>query len=242
MTSVRVAMLAPMRPELAPLVKKIPLHRVEGDPAYSHIGTIGDVEVVAAITGIGTRPATEVAERVLSAVDIDHMMIVGIAGGVGPSVEIGDLAVPEVVTVEAGGPEYRATPLGITPHGTIITSDQFGYEPDEIQQFIKRGVIGVDMETASIAAVCAKHNTPWTAFRGISDRGDDDTVDKRVLELGGTDGSVNFPALIRYLLPAPWRIRHLANLARGTKLATNAAADAAIAACSNVKPKAASKA
>ena len=234
-----VAMLAPMRPELAPLKKKIPLERVDTDgAAFTHTGTVGDVKVVAAITGIGMQPARDVTERLLDAVSVDHVMVVGIAGGMGPTINIGDLVVPEVVYDEAGGPPYRATQLGeITPKGTIISSDQFGYTDDENTKMIGDGVLGLDMETGAVAGVCEKRGVPWTAFRGISDRGDDDTVDVEILKLAGPDGSGNFKALAWYLLRKPSKIKHLKNLAKGTNLATNAAADAAIAACRALEAK-----
>lgn len=234
-----VAMLAPMRPELAPLKKKIPLGRVDADgAAFTHTGTVGDVKVVAVITGIGMQPAREITERLLDAVSVDHLMVVGIAGGMGPSVAIGDLVVPEVVYQEAGGPAFRAAPLGdVAPKGTIISSDQFGYSDQENKKMIGEGVVGVDMETGAVAAVCQARAVPWTAFRGISDRGDDDTVDVEVLKLAGPDGSGDFKKVLWYLLRKPSRIKHLKNLQKGTNLATNAAADAAIKACAAVEAK-----
>jgi adenosylhomocysteine nucleosidase len=230
-SSVTVAMLAPMVPELMPLAKKIPLHRVEDDGgAYTHTGKVGDVNVVAAITGIGMKPARETAERLLDGVQVDHVMVVGIAGGMGPTVEIGDLVIPEVVIDEPTGKEVRPNQLGDrAPQGTIVTSDRFGYDAATNAKFIADGVVGVDMETSAIGLVCEAHRVPWTAFRGISDRGDDDTVDVDVLKLGGVDGSADFGALARYLLRKPWKVAHLARLAKGSKLATSVAADAACA-------------
>jgi nucleoside phosphorylase len=232
-----VAMLAPMVPELAPLKKKIPLQRTDdGNGAYSHTGQIGDVQVVAAITGIGTHPAKETTERLLDGVTVHHVMVVGVAGGMGPTVDVGDLVVPEVVIDEATGAEVRPSRLGDTrPRGTIVTSDRFGYDDETNARFIADGVVALDMETAAIGLVCQARGVPWTAYRGISDRGDDDTVDVEVLALAGADGSGDGKALAKYLLRRPWKIRYLKNLAKGTNLAVNAAADAAIAACATLR-------
>jgi adenosylhomocysteine nucleosidase len=220
-----------MRPELRPLVRKLSLRRDDARAGSPYSGRIGDVEVVATTTGIGTRAATEATERLLDAMDVDHLMVVGIAGGIGPTVAIGDLVVPELVVDRSTGSEYRPEPLGATPRGTIVTSDEFGYAPDQLGRFIDDGVVAVDMETASIGAVCVRRGCPWSAFRAISDRADDDTVDPEVLELAGPDGSGNMRAVARYLLRRPWRIVRLARLAQGSKLATEAAADAAVRAC-----------
>ena len=227
----RVAMMAPMKPELSPLVRKLGLERRHVDGLLVHEATLDGIDVVATITGIGTMRAIGATERMLDAFDVDHVVVVGIAGGVGPTVDIGDLVVPEVVLDGDGGQAYRPAPLGdVTPSGTIITSDQFGYEDDDLERFKRTGVVGLDMETASIASVCERRGTPWSAFRAISDRGDDDTVDKEVLEMAGPDGSGDVKGIVKYLVRKPWKIPHLARLAKGSKLATERAADAAIAA------------
>ncbi len=227
----RIALLAPMKPELAPLVRKLDLQPREHAGIRVHETTVDGIEVVATITGIGTAAAIRTTEQVLDAFLTDHVVIVGIAGGVGPTVAIGDLVIPEAVLDGDGGPTYRPTLLGEgTARGTIITSDQFGYEPADIARFIEMDVVGLDMETASIAAVCARRDTPWSAFRAISDRGDDKTVDPEVLEMAGADGGGDAKGIVKYLLRKPWKIPHLARLAKGSKLATERAADAAIAA------------
>jgi adenosylhomocysteine nucleosidase len=231
-----VAMLAPMVPELAPLKKKIPLRRTDaGSGAFTHEGRLGDVRVVAVVTGIGTQPAKETTERLLDGIPVDHVMVVGIAGGMGPSVAIGDLVLPEVVIDEATGRQVRPVTLGsATARGTIVTSDKFGYDDATNARLIADGCVAVDMETSAIGLVCKARGVPWSAYRGISDRGDDDTVDVEVLKLAGTDGTGDFKALAWYLVRKPWKIVHLARLGKGTQKAVNAAADAAIAACASV--------
>jgi nucleoside phosphorylase len=231
-----VAMLAPMVPELAPLKKRIPLRKVEdANAAYTHEGQVRDVRVVAVITGIGTQLAKETTERLLDGTKVDHVMVVGIAGGMGPTVGIGDLVIPELVIDEATGTEVRPNvPGAAKPRGTIVTSDRFGYDDETNAKFIADGVVGVDMETSAVGLVCEARGVPWSAYRGISDRGDDDSVDVEVLKLAGADGSGDGKALMKYLLRRPWKIFYLKNLAKGTNLAVNAAADAAIAACKDV--------
>ncbi len=225
----RIALMAPMKPELAPLVRKLDLQRREADGVRLHEATVDGIDVVATITGIGTAAAISATERLLDTIAVDHVVVVGIAGGVGPTVGIGDLVVPEVVLDGDGGTAYRAHALGEVPtRGTIITSDQFGYEPADIARFVATGVVALDMETASVAGVCEQRGLPWSAFRAISDRGDDDTVDAKVLEMAGTDGGGDLKGVLKYLVRKPWKIPHLARLAKGSKLATERAADAAI--------------
>jgi adenosylhomocysteine nucleosidase len=235
-TTKTVAMLAPMVPELAPLKKKIPLERTDaGGDAYTHVGRVDHVRVVAVITGIGTQPARETTERLLDAIAVDHLMVVGIAGGMGPSVDIGDLVLPEVVVDGPTGREVRPHTLGgATPRGTIVTSDQFGYDAEANARMIGDGCVAVDMETSAIGLVCAARGVPWSAYRGISDRGDDDSVDPEVLKMAGPDGSGNLKAVLSYLVRKPWKVPYLVTIGKGTMKAVNTAADAAIAACRHV--------
>jgi nucleoside phosphorylase len=227
----RVGLLAPMQQELAPLVRKLALRRTEGESPF-WIGTAGKVEVVAVKTGIGTVAATKAAERLLDATKLDHAMVVGIAGGVDAEQPIGALIAPELVVDGATGVEYRPAQLGETPpRGRLVTWDRLVTGQDEAAELKRAGVVGLDMETAAVAAVCERRGCPWSVYRAISDRVTDETTDPAVLALAGPDGTGDPWAVARYVLAKPWRIVRLARLARGTLLAANAAAEAAIRAC-----------
>ena len=87
------------------------------------------------------------------------------------------------------------------------------------------------METAAIAALCEARGIPWSVFRVISDRATDGSVDEEVFKLSNMDGSPNNEAIERFFADHPERVEAMARLAEGALLATEAAADAAIAAC-----------
>jgi adenosylhomocysteine nucleosidase len=225
----RVAILAPMRPELRPLLRARSLRRSHSGDFVFFSGAIGRVEIVATITGIGIRAAERTTERVLDFTAIDYLVVIGIAGGIGPSVAIGDLVVPELVIDRSTGTEHRPALLGDTaPRGTLVTSDGLIVDQNEVARYQRQGAIAIDMETSVIAAVCERRRCPWSVFRGISDRADDGSIDPAVFGLAGPDGGPNLPALARFLLTKPWRVPQLARLARGMKLAASVAAAAAI--------------
>jgi adenosylhomocysteine nucleosidase len=226
----RVAFLAPMQSELRPLVKKLSLQRSDGEEAVVYTGTAGNIEVVATLTGIGMRPAAAAAERVLRSGRIDHLIVAGIAGGVAPHSDVGDLIVPEVVVNGHTGTEHRPVPLGAAvPLGTLVSSDDFTSAADDVARASRDGITAMDMETAAVAAVCEEHGCPWSVFRAISDMAGD--TDEAVLALANPDGSPNLGAAARYLIPRPWKIPKLTRLARDAQAAADAAADAAIEAC-----------
>jgi len=225
----RVAILAPMRSELQPLVRRLGLRRPRVGQGGLWSGAVGRIEVVATITGVGTQAASRAAERVLDSATVDHLFVVGIAGGIGPSVDIGDLVVPALVLDRTSEAVYGPHPIGGTaPRGTLATSDELLVDPHKAAQLEQQGVIAVDMETAAIAAVCERRGCPWSVFRAISDRADDGSTDPAIFGLAGPDGRPNLPALARFVLTRPGRIPQLARLARGLSLATRAAADAAV--------------
>jgi adenosylhomocysteine nucleosidase len=228
----RVALLAPMRQELAPLRQKLALRPVKRGARMLHVGAVGGTEVVATTTGIGTRAARATADWLLAEMPVDHVMVVGIAGGVDAAQPIGALVAPELVVDGATGREHRPVQLGgEPPRGRLVSADRLVTRLEEAAALARSGVVGLDMETAAVAAVCEARGCPWSVFRAISDRVTDGTTDAAVLALAGKDGSGDPWAVARYLAARPWRIVRLARLARGTQLAANAAADAAIRAC-----------
>jgi len=225
----RLAILAPMRSELRPLVRLLSLRAPRSGDRRLLECSLGPIQVVATTTGIGTRAAARTVERLLGSTPIHHVVVVGIAGGIGPSVDIGDLVVPELVIELSTGAKYRPTAIGDTEaRGTLATSDELLIDPAEAARLESEGVIAVDMETAAIAAVCESRRCPWSVFRAISDRAGDGSIDQAVVALAGPDGEPNVPALMRFVLTNPKRVPELARLGRGLRLATHVAASAAV--------------
>jgi nucleoside phosphorylase len=234
-------MLAPMPSELRPLVKKLEL-RPSPAPVGTrvHEGLAGSASVVAAMTGMGTAGAARATRRMLDAGDVDHVMVVGIAGGIDDRLAIGDVIRPGIVIDGASGAEYRPHPLGEPAdppdRGALHTSDEFIVDPERVAALRERGVIAMDMETAAVAAVCEELGCPWSVVRAISDRSSDGMADEAVFELAHADGSPNLPAVARFVARHPGRIPQLVRLGRDASKATNAAASAAAEACRQLMP------
>ncbi len=217
----RVGLLAPMPSEFSPLVKACALERTESGWG----ARFGSIELVAGKTGIGTRLAAEATERLLDRGPLDHVMVVGIAGGMGPS-KVGDLVFPEVVVDKASGAEYRPSPLGdVAARGRLVTHDDFDMQPDECAALVADGFIAVDMETAAVAGVCERRGVRWSAVRSISDLVGVTPGD--VISLANPDGTPNVGASVKYLLTKPWRIPKLVRLGLDSQRAARGAAEAA---------------
>jgi len=223
-------MLAPMQPELEPIVRMLGL---EGDGSV-YRGTAGAIEVVAMLTTIGMAAGAQAAERMLEH-DVDWVMVVGIAGGVDRSVPIGAVIVPEIVIDRATGGRFRPKFAGsIIPRGTLSCGDELITGPDELDAMAALGVVAVDMETAAVAAVCEAAERPWSVFRGISDYAGEGLVDDAIFAMTRPDGTADPDVIARYLEENPDRRQVLVRLAHDTNLATEAAAAAAIEACATL--------
>jgi adenosylhomocysteine nucleosidase len=219
----RIGVLTPMPSEQQPVVRAMSLQRADDDRFYR--GTVAGAQIVSGRTGMGTKLAREGTARLLDSADVDHVIVVGIAGGMGPS-KVGDILFPEVVVNKHTGGEFKPSPLGgIAPRGKLMTHDDFDMGPADLRRYVGEGFIAVDMETAAVAEVCEQRDVPWLAVRAISDLVGVTPGD--VIGLANPDGSPNVGASIRYLLTKPWLIPNLIRLAKESTQAANAAAQAA---------------
>jgi adenosylhomocysteine nucleosidase len=231
-----------MPSELRPVVKRLGLRRASSGAVgrMAHEGRVGDVSVVAAMTGMGPESAAGATRRMLDGVGegngdgngVDHVLVVGIAGGIGAGQSIGEVVPVAVVIDDRTGAEYRPHPLGDgagpAPGGAALhTSPEFIADAERLAALRARGVVALDMETAGVAAVCEERGVPWSVFRTISDRASDGMADEAVFGLAHPDGSPNLRAVARFVFRHPARIPHLVRLGRDMAVATKSAAAAA---------------
>ncbi|MCU1453235.1 MAG: nucleoside phosphorylase [Acidimicrobiales bacterium] len=213
-----VLVFAPMPTELRPVVKRLGLAR-RGDGSAR--GRVAGIDVIAVLGGVGTAAAASIARAAIAAHAPDHVVVCGIAGGLGPAVQIGDLLVPATVTDLDDGSVHTPTPLGdAVPAGRLVTSAILIVDRAVLQRHADAGVLAIDMETAAIAAESERAGTPWIAFRGISDHLRDDLVDEHTIGLMHDDGTPDLRALARLLVRHPAHAIRLARLAKGLTAAT----------------------
>jgi adenosylhomocysteine nucleosidase len=225
-----LAFVCAMPLEVAAMARAAGLRRDPRKDIELRRGTAAGVEAVAIGTGMGTDLARRSTERLLDAVAVRHVLVVGIAGGVDTTTPIGTVVRPEIVIDAATGTEHRPTqPDGVEPRGALWTTDSIT-SAAELPGLQARGVIALDMETASIAAVCRDRGVPWSVFRAISDDPSDE-VDAELFAMSNPDGSPNPGRVLRYVVRHPGRVPRLARMGRHSKLAADRAAAAAVAAC-----------
>jgi len=217
-----------MASELRPVIRLLGLARAPAGPPDLFVGSTGSVELVATRTGIGMRAAARCTEALLAQASPDWVVVVGIAGGIGPEVGIGDLIVPASVRNLETGDTLRPAPLaGPVPRGVLGSRDRLLESPSEARSLQEMGLVAIDMETAAVAGVCDARGCRWSVFRAISDRADDGTTDAAVFGLAAPDGTPDLAAVARFVLRRPARIPQLVRLARGAAIAARVAAEAA---------------
>jgi adenosylhomocysteine nucleosidase len=227
-----IGLLAPMKVELKPLVKRLSLTSSDVGGRTAWTGAVDGKDVVATLAGVGMTPATAATEYLIDRFNPSLVVLSGIAGGIDAGLSVGDLVVPEVVIDYATGTEYRSTAVvgSTATAGRLITTDGLIDQPLLLEEN-KKGVIAVDMETAAMAAVCERRGVPWVAFRGISDLTHEGLVNDDTMTLVNTDGSADMVGALKLVARQPSVIPKLIKLGKDTTLATNVAAKGAIAAC-----------
>jgi adenosylhomocysteine nucleosidase len=232
-----LAFVCAMPMEVVPLVEKLSLTETQIGDVHAYVGRLDGHDVVAIVTGMGTTLAREGLQRLLDAVSVERVLVVGITGALENETPIGTLVWPELVVNGGNASEHRPDPLAVgdrTPRGIMWTTDVLITGADELAALRARGVVSLDMETAALAEVCEERAVPWSVFRVISDRACDGTVDHEVFGLSNQDGTPNVEAITEYLSTHPERVEVLAKMGEDARLASDAAADAAIAAVAHL--------
>ncbi len=221
--------------ELVPLTRDLGLVETDVDGVAVHRGRVGERDVVAIVTGMGTDFATTGTEQLLDRFSVDHVLVVGITGALENDTPIGTLVMPEVVVHGPSGREHRHAPIGDHAHvGQMWTSDELITDAERLLALRARGVVSLDMETAAIAHVCEARGVPWSVFRAISDRASDGSVDPEIFAMSNLDGSPNHEAITAYFAAHPEATERLAEMGANATLAADTAAAAAIAAVAHL--------
>jgi len=231
----RIAFIFAMPIELAPLVRKLSLTETEIGGVPVHTGAVNGREIIAIVTGMGLELATAGTRRLLDAVPVKWVLVVGITGALESETPIGALMNPEIVVNSETAKEFRPAPLvDGTPAGRMWTTNGLTTQARDLEALRAQGVISLDMETAAIAELCDARGIPWSVFRTISDRANDGTVTEEVFRLSNQDGTPNPEAIAKYMKEHPEKVPLLAKMADDANLATHNAVDAAVDACARI--------
>jgi len=198
-----------------------------GDPPLSELALLGEGSLLA-LSGIGRAAATAAAQALVDA-GVAQLMTFGMAGGLDPKLQPGSVVIPcELLSTD--GARYAASrawreqvaaaisPVRAVTEGNLLTSTLAMETPaDKAAAFRATGAAAVDMESAAVADIAAKHNLPFIAVRVIVDSAAD--MLPRAVVAASKAGRVQFARLIGGLILAPREIAALIRLAQRYRIA-----------------------
>lgn len=167
---------------------------VPGPGAETRHVRLGSHHLRLAVTGFGKVAAAETAARVAAGTDL--VLVVGVCGrlvaGGDDTFWVSHAVQHDYGALRRGRLERYtagALPLGPAsvepfaavddpglglPHATIASGDTFVEDTERASEIADAlGATLVDMETAAVAQVAARHAVPWAAIRAVTDDADD---------------------------------------------------------------------
>jgi len=200
----KLAIMGAMEEEITPLLENFTnINKVDYANNTYYECKLGDLEVVIAYSKIGKVFSTLTASTMIQKFGCDTLLFSGVAGGVNPDLKIGDLIVANKLSQHDLDITAFGHPHGFVPggsvfvntdeklknialavaeqnnikiiEGTIATGDQFVAD-EQRKAFIESTfkADALEMEGASVAAVCDALDVPCLILRAISDTADMD--------------------------------------------------------------------
>jgi adenosylhomocysteine nucleosidase len=198
-----------------------------GAPPLSELAVLGAGSLLA-LSGIGRAAAAAAAQALVDA-GVSALMTFGMAGGLDPALKPGSVVIPREV-ISPDGTRYAAcrawreqvaaavSALRAVSEGNLLTSTQAIETPaDKAAAFHTTGAAAVDMESAAVAEIAAKHNLPFIAVRVIVDTAAD--MLPRAVVAASRAGKVQLARLIGGLILAPREIASMIRLAQRYRIA-----------------------
>jgi len=200
----KIAIMGAMPEEVAPILKQLGAYKTTeyaGNKYYE--ATYNGVELVVAYSKIGKVFSTLTATTMIEHFACDILLFSGVAGGINPSLKIGDLIVATKLSQHDLDITAFGHPMGYVPEGSVFietdkdllalskevatelgknviegviaTGDQFVHDEKVKANIVKHfNADALEMEGGSVAAVCNALNVPFFILRAISDTADTD--------------------------------------------------------------------
>jgi len=200
----KLAIMGAMEEEITPLLANFTdINKIDYANNTYYECKLGDLNVVIAYSKIGKVFSTLTASTMIQKFGCDTLLFSGVAGGVNPTLKIGDLIVANQLSQHDLDITAFGHPHGFVPGGSvyvntnerlknialevaeennikiiegiIATGDQF--VADEARKSFIETTFNADaleMEGASVAVVCDALNVPCLILRAISDTADMD--------------------------------------------------------------------
>lgn len=221
------AIVAPMARELKPLVARMRIRRrLELGPCDVLCGELGDAPVVLAHTGDGCVRAAQGMEALLERFPVRLIVVVGIAGGLSPSLTPGSIVIAQRV-LDSSGPapspaaEWidRVLKKGGVTAATVVSTPHILCTPADKSRTRFRlqaqDPATVDLESATCARVASRRGIDYVVLRAVCDTSDE-TLPLDFNLCRDAEGSLQNSKVVWQALLRPTSLRDLWELRRRT--------------------------
>jgi len=176
-------------------------------------------------TGGGTADGARGAAEVLIAQGVIGLISFGLAGGIDPALPSGTLLIPAGIRLAgrdvATDPALTRALGGPTPH-VLLAGDTLAAEAAvKSRLHDATGCAAIDLETAAVAEVAARHGLPFAVLRAICDPAGADLPPAARVALDPA-GTIGAGRVLVSVLARPGQIRTLVALARHAAAARGA--------------------
>lgn len=169
-----------------------------------YTGIMHDQDIVLLETGIGKVNAAIGATLMIEAFDVEEIIFTGVAGGVNPELDLGDVVISKDLIQHDFDTSAFGDKLGVIPRmessifeaddelielaekagkklkgkvivGRVLSGDQFIASPEKIA-FLRKEFNGdcTEMEGAAVGHVCQVLDVPFVVIRTMSDKANSD--------------------------------------------------------------------
>lgn len=211
---------AALEVEIAPLVA-----RMKGKVAHrsseltTRQGEIAGRPVLTAVIGDGYGPAERGLGRLMTTLEPERLLLVGVAGGLSTDLEAGSLVQAGSVGRVPGAVRSTATgvPVAGVPQGSVVTAERIvstAAAKRELWASLGRPPrCVVDLESSGVVERMEYLGVPWTVVRAVLDAADEDLP----LDFGAlsdAEGQVIRSRVLWSLMRQPLAIRGVVDLRR----------------------------
>lgn len=197
-----LAIVAALPEELSGLLKRVEnLHEERRGQAVWQAGLLRGRPVLLATTGDGARKAEQGLERLLRATSPERLIVVGVAGGLSPELDVGSVVLVRRILSESGVSAELDDVCPAIPLGTAYSASHIAATPEEKARLAR--LIGdeypavVDLESAAFTSVARAAGVPILVLRAVSDRADE-SLPFDFERFRGVDGSVSRSRIVRH--------------------------------------------
>jgi len=197
----RIALIAALPSELRPLTRHWPRQ------AHLAHGHFGDIEAVAACSGMGEKAVTHACERALASGNLDTLVSVGYAGSLSCGLRAPDAVTVREVIDAVTGERFPTAELPNPSKGQrLVTLDHVANPAEKNHLGVTHQATLVDMEAATVARFAQTHNLAFLCFKAVTDGPNDELPDFN--RFTTPNGRLRIPAFVAWTLwhPRYWRV------------------------------------